>query len=421
MGKKSPKSPAPPDPVAVAQAQQQANTETARVNFANSAVNQYTPYGSLVWNQIAPDRWSATQTLSPEQSWLKSQEENLGMTMNDMAQRSLWRADATLSTPFNDAGIQQAGYRLDPNWAIGWRGTPQETANLGVENVAPRDTSEVARLMMQRAAPDLQRNRNAIRNQLINSGVREGTEAWNRAMDDYNRQYNDATIAAQLAAGQEQGRQFQQDLAASQYGVGQKQWNANQQFAQAMDAANFQNNLRNQQMSELMTLSDRDTAERQRQIAERAYFRQLPLNEITALMSGSQLTQPNFVNTPQFNASPADYMGAAYQNYAGQQSAYNMQMQNSMANRAGIYGLLGQGLGIGAFGLAGGFSDERLKRDIVRIGHLPSGLPLYSFRFVWEPESVRRIGVMAQEVLKVFPKAVASVGGWLMVNYAAIR
>jgi hypothetical protein len=62
-------------------------------------------------------------------------------------------------------------------------------------------------------------------------------------------------------------------------------------------------------------------------------------------------------------------------------------------------------------------SDIRLKRDIKRIGTLPSGLPTYEFSYIWGPE--RYVGVMAQEALHYAPEAVVmSANGFLMVNYA---
>lgn len=64
-------------------------------------------------------------------------------------------------------------------------------------------------------------------------------------------------------------------------------------------------------------------------------------------------------------------------------------------------------------------SDWRIKTDIVKIGELANGLGVYAFRYLWSP--VRHVGVMAQEVLRVKPWAVARhPSGFLMVNYAEI-
>lgn len=63
-------------------------------------------------------------------------------------------------------------------------------------------------------------------------------------------------------------------------------------------------------------------------------------------------------------------------------------------------------------------SDRRLKRDIRRVGALPSGLPVYRFRYLWRDDE--HIGVMAQEAARLFPEAVIEVGGWLAVDYGRI-
>ena len=63
-------------------------------------------------------------------------------------------------------------------------------------------------------------------------------------------------------------------------------------------------------------------------------------------------------------------------------------------------------------------SDRRLKKHIKRIGVHRCGAPLYEFEYVWG--GGKHIGVMADEILPINPGAVASVGGYLMVNYAAI-
>jgi hypothetical protein len=46
--------------------------------------------------------------------------------------------------------------------------------------------------------------------------------------------------------------------------------------------------------------------------------RNQPLNEISALMSGSQVAQPTFTNTPQTQVAGVDYGGMVNNNYQGQ-------------------------------------------------------------------------------------------------------
>jgi Chaperone of endosialidase len=85
----------------------------------------------------------------------------------------------------------------------------------------------------------------------------------------------------------------------------------------------------------------------------------------------------------------------------------------------------GLGAGLGLLALSGGGltpSDERLKEDIEPVGTLDNGMNVYSYRFKGSPRT--EIGLLAQEVERVRPDAVANVGLWRggpsikMVDYA---
>ncbi len=79
----------------------------------------------------------------------------------------------------------------------------------------------------------------------------------------------------------------------------------------------------------------------------------------------------------------------------------------------------GGGGGGGGSNSGGGWSDRRLKTDIHAIGHSPSGLPIYQFRYVWGGPAY--VGVMAQDLLETRPEAViVTDSGYLMVDYDRI-
>jgi hypothetical protein len=65
----------------------------------------------------------------------------------------------------------------------------------------------------------------------------------------------------------------------------------------------------------------------------------------------------------------------------------------------------------------GALSDIRLKEDIVPVGQLDNELPVYSFRYKDDPTHTTHIGLMAQEVEKVNPKAVSELLGIKFVDY----
>jgi RHS repeat-associated protein len=64
-------------------------------------------------------------------------------------------------------------------------------------------------------------------------------------------------------------------------------------------------------------------------------------------------------------------------------------------------------------------SDRRLKRDIVLLKRLDSGVGLYRFRYLWSDQVY--VGVIAQEAAKKFPEAVTrGRDGYLRVNYSRL-
>ncbi|MBX4938656.1 tail fiber domain-containing protein [Rhizobium binae] len=126
--------------------------------------------------------------------------------------------------------------------------------------------------------------------------------------------------------------------------------------------------------------------------------RNQPLNEISALMSGSQVHQPNYVNTPTTELPTVDQAGLINQNFNQKMGLYNQQLAQSNAAMGGLFGLGGT--------LLGGWakSDRRLKEDISRVGTLDNGLPIYAFRY--KAGGPMQIGLMSDDVRKTHPDAV---------------
>ena len=91
---------------------------------------------------------------------------------------------------------------------------------------------------------------------------------------------------------------------------------------------------------------------------------------------------------------------------------------------AGLFNMPAQFLGmqygakVGTPGFSNIFSDQRLKRNIVKLGTRPDGLGVYEFEYIWG--GGRQIGLMAQEVQGVYPDAVGEAGGYLTVNYSKV-
>ena len=176
-----------------------------------------------------------------------------------------------------------------------------------------------------------------------------------------------------------------------------------------------------------MTNAQLGNEARKQQIAELLTLRNQPINEITALMSGGQVTQPNFITTPRTGIEGTDIAGITQQGFNNQMGLYNQQLAQQNAMMGGLFGLGGAAL-MGPFGGALGpgmktasgwaLSDRRVKTDIKKVGKLDSGLPIYKYRY--KGGGLQQLGVMAQDVEKVQPEAVADIGGVKAVDYAAV-
>jgi hypothetical protein len=152
----------------------------------------------------------------------------------------------------------------------------------------------------------------------------------------------------------------------------------------------------------------------QRQYGNELTEYNLPLQQLSALMGNSQAVQnPSFSPFAQSSSAGTDVSGNVWNAYKADVDRAGQQQSNMMG------GLLGLGkLGVSAYS-AGMFSDIRLKRDIRRIGALPSGLPVYEFRYLWSDAPM--VGVMAHEARGLFPDAVSMHdSGFLMVDYARV-
>lgn len=145
---------------------------------------------------------------------------------------------------------------------------------------------------------------------------------------------------------------------------------------------------------------------------EAAAARNQPINEITALLSGSQVSQPNFANVQEPTIPTTDVAGIINKNYDQQLGIYNIQAQQAAQKNAMFSNILG-----GLFGLGAGFlrSDRRTKTNIRKVGKLDNGLDVYAYRYIEGGPTM--LGVMADEVEAIKPEAVIDVGGIKFVNY----
>lgn len=150
------------------------------------------------------------------------------------------------------------------------------------------------------------------------------------------------------------------------------------------------------------------------------------LGGLTAL---GQTTSQNLAQLGQASAAGTATAGlrtgADIANLMGQQGAARAGAELAQGQAfANVLNLPAQFLGmqygakVGTPGFGNIFSDQRLKRNIIKIGNRPDGLGVYEFEYIWG--GGRQIGLMAQEVQGVYPDAVGEAGGYLTVNYSKV-
>src|SRR6185436_13721148 len=109
-----------------------------------------------------------------------------------------------------------------------------------------QDRQNVEDSLMARMNPQLARERSSVEQRLADQGIRYGSQAYSSAMDDYNRQANDARFAAVGQAGGEQQRMNQM---AAQLAAFQNQAQG-QSYEQAQGLAQFGNQAQGQQFTQ---------------------------------------------------------------------------------------------------------------------------------------------------------------------------
>lgn len=137
--------------------------------------------------------------------------------------------------------------------------------------------------------------------------------------------------------------------------------------------------------------------------------------------NNAQQYRNNYMNqllgSAQLGAGVAGNVMSAGVSAANNQNNIEQGKTTNQAN--GVGNALNFGLGV-----AGLFSDERLKTDIKKVGRTDKkagALPVYTYRYKDDPTNVVRMGVMAQEVAKKKPEALGpTVQNFMTVNYGKL-
>ena len=213
-------------------------------------------------------------------------------------------------------------------------------------------------------------------------------------------------VTAQQLSNAAIGQNYGQAAASAGFQNAAQAQAANQQMAQESANREAQNQIFNQQMSS----ANFQNAARQSDLQMQLGLYNQPLNQVNALMAGSQIQNPTVQAYTGSNVNAAPVFQASQQTGQDAQQAY--------AQRVGAYnagmGALGQ---IGGLAAQAAISDIRLKSKIVRVDTHPLGIGIYEY----DIDGRRERGVIAQEVERVLPSAVIEhPDGYKMVDYGAL-
>lgn len=290
----------------------------------------------------------------------------------------------------------------------------------GLQNQAIQQNQQAAIAQQQLANQAIGQNQQAglAAAQLGNAAINQNQQAGFQAAQLGNQalsQNQQAALAQQAAQNAAQAQGFGQNMGIQ--GLYNQAVQQNQQAALQQQTA--QNAAQNQAFNQLLQSGQFGNTAAQQALQQQLSLYNQPLNQIAALMSGSQVQMPQFQGYTGATVQAAPVFQATQAGAQDAMARYNAAQQGANSLTSGLFGLGGAVLG-GA-GAAGGFgtlfSDRRLKSNIERIGTHPRGFGVYEYEIFGKRER----GVMAQEVQQIQPEAVIQhPSGFLMVNYAAL-
>lgn len=260
----SPKVPAAPDPVKTAQAQGQANIDAAKLETELNRYDQKTPFGSSTWSRdpADPNKWTNSYQLSPElqgmlgnvfqQQGAPNKQVDFaglpGVQGADVYKGQEW---SKMGSGINELGASAATMGEMANQSTGVASNAGNLANSQIDRLkelygqdfnydklgAMPSASDATRKAVEdayykkatsRLDPQFANYEAEMRSRLANQGITEGSEAYNRELQEMMRgrtdAYGQATNDSILNSTTEMGKQFAMELAGRQQGVSEQNY-----------------------------------------------------------------------------------------------------------------------------------------------------------------------------------------------------
>jgi len=307
----------------------------------------------------APDRSAytsvgtptVTQQLTPTAQATLDAQQRVQQRLAQLGGTAMDNVAATLATPFvpttTEIKHDFGGYKDVPD-AANFMAKTEVPLQYGI------DTSGVAampinagtnaqNLILQRLNPTIQAGDVSFRQQLANQGLTPGTEAYDKALRNREMSKNDLYNQAAL-----QGINL--DMAARNQSVnellnlgtfGNQAQLAGAGLFNTATGQNFNQGITGQSLGYNQALNKaqfQNTAQQQ-QLAQDLALRSQPLQELAAIMGGSQIQLPQFSGYQPVNVAAAPTFGATQAQYQGQLGAANAQNAANAQTMQGLFGL----------------------------------------------------------------------------------
>lgn len=372
MGKPSP--PPAPDYAAAAKEQGVANLQAGQQTASLGNPNVTNPYGSQIvtYSPTGPNgdlQPNIVQSLNPQAQQTLDAQQRVQTGLANLGEQGMGVASGVLGRPFqyNGPSIQTSlGDVGRAQTSLGDYGRasagPAAQGNLDLSGVAKMPVNAGVtgqQALMARLQPGIDQRNAALRQQLTNQGLTAGGEAYGNAMRDQNNANNDLYSQAAL-----QGIGL--DMSANQQGYNQAMGNAGlynqalgqnfaqnlgaqgQNYSQALGAGEFANQGIGQNYNQMLGSGQFGNTAAAQALQQQLGLYNQPLNQVTALMSGSQIQTPQFQQYQGANVGAAPVFQATQAKGAYDQNSYAQQMAGYNSMISGIAGI-GAGLGTGGF------------------------------------------------------------------------
>jgi hypothetical protein len=290
--------------------------------------NQITPWGTKTTTQTGPKDtdYTVTTALNPADQARLDQQRGIEKGLMDLAPDALTNVYNHLSQDVNTANLPPMAYEVDTRGQknLDYSGLPGAQYGVGSTDAIRKEMEDAAwGKYISRAQPLQQQQTDQLNTRIANmGGVTTGAGAQKMSgalatqQGDQNRQaIFDSILQGGNAAQQEQNMRL----------AGANLWNTSRdQDANLLNQQTGFNNAVNQtDVQNAFANANLTNATRQQGLNENAQLRQMPLNELMAMLGGTQVNSPQFQPINPTQIQPAPIFDAAKAENANNTSSAN--------------------------------------------------------------------------------------------------